>query len=219
MPSHTPASALIKLYFLDQAPWQWPVWQDITGIRHGLFPEDDSKLPVGWTRADANDVFSYFTQYNHIDTEDNKIKFACGGKGVDSIPGRKKWSDFVTKSWSRWGINERIIAGLHKHNIHPITIMSQQNSLDDWPKADTYVPIALDTIGLVLFGTEAFGDADLIPYSVRRCTAVFVQRTWARIRERVMRDKGKHPEIEKAALEAFQGTCSQFRLNRLLISF
>ena len=51
MPSHTAASALIKLYFLDGIPWKYPKWMEITGVKHGLFPSDDALLPPTWQGA------------------------------------------------------------------------------------------------------------------------------------------------------------------------
>jgi hypothetical protein len=76
MPSHTASSALIKLFSCDGAPWQWPAWQERTGILHGLFPDDNSKLPKGWTRKDAVDIQSYFRAYHLLLNEDKKLAFA-----------------------------------------------------------------------------------------------------------------------------------------------
>lgn len=96
MPSHTAASAFVKLFELNGAPWDWPAWQDRTGIRHGLFPTDDAKLPPGWTRKDATDVHSYFRAYNALSTETKKLQFATKTKGGSSHPGRDIWYSFVT---------------------------------------------------------------------------------------------------------------------------
>jgi hypothetical protein len=205
MPSHTAASALVKLHSLGGLPWVWPAWQELTGIRHELFPEDDRLLPKGWTRADANDIKSYFDQYNAIDTEDNKIKFAVATRDGRSVPGRKKWSDFVSKSWHKWGIHELIIDGLKKQGVHPVMLLVQEKSMDHWPKSDTYIPMALDAIGMSIFGIEAFNGADVLGYNIRKCLTIFVQRSWSRIREQVQRDKGRLDEIEKSVMESFEG--------------
>ena len=41
-------SIFIHLYYLNGTFWNWPVWQDYTGISNSLFLEDDNKLPHGW---------------------------------------------------------------------------------------------------------------------------------------------------------------------------
>lgn len=61
----------------------------ITGIRHGLFPAEDDRLPYGWTWQMAGAIESYFDQYNQKKTEDEKIKFAAARKraGEDEVAG------------------------------------------------------------------------------------------------------------------------------------
>jgi TATA-binding protein-associated factor len=206
MPSHTAASALIKLYYLDGLPWNCTQWQEITGIKHGLFPADDGQLPKGWTRRDCEDVHSYFQQYNLVDTEDNKIKFAVTSRGGASIPGRKIWNEFVQKSWEKWNIHGRIMDGLRKHGVHPISILVREGDLDSWPKPETYVPMALDTIGMLVFGADAFDNAEILSYPVRKCLSIFVQRSWARVRLQVRKDRARLSSIETSAMTAFEGT-------------
>jgi TATA-binding protein-associated factor len=205
MPSHTPASGLVKLFFHNEIPWKYPQWQEITGIMYGLFPVNDHHLPKGWTRQDANDVLSYFKQYQQIDSEDNKIKFATRNRDK-TIPGRTKWSKFVSDNWERWKVHDRIVDGLRQHNIHPITLLVQENSLDKWPSSDHYIPIALDTIGQLLWGPEAFSQSDILPFEVRKGLTALVQRSWARIGDRHQRDKATLPKLEKEVLDAFEGT-------------
>ncbi|KAF8871323.1 P-loop containing nucleoside triphosphate hydrolase protein [Infundibulicybe gibba] len=207
MPSHTAASALITLYYPGGHPWDWPVWQELTGVRHGLFPPVDSDLPKNWTREDANDIESYFRQYRVLAKEEEKIKFATARRGGSSHPGRQKWTAFVGKSWAKWGLHTKIVEGLRSHSIHPIQILLGEGSsnLEPWPNADQYVPMAIDTIGLALFGEEAFAGAPLLPLQHRKPLAAIVQRSWSRIREQVRKDKGRLQEIEQAALAAFKG--------------
>jgi hypothetical protein len=176
MPTHTAASALIKLFFIDGHPWDWPEWQEITKICHGLFPTNNKLLPPGWTHEDANDIHSYFNTYNALPTEECKIKFAAPTKGSSAMPGRAKWASFISKSWSRWGIHTIIVSCLHKHGIHPITLLVQGSNLDgDWPSADTYVLLAIDSITLALFGIEAFpGSQLLLPMNLRKPLAILV---------------------------------------------
>jgi TATA-binding protein-associated factor len=64
------------LHGLSGVLWNWNHWQELTGITHGLFPDDDRHLPAGWTRVNALDVKSYFTEYNALATEELKMKFS-----------------------------------------------------------------------------------------------------------------------------------------------
>lgn len=205
MPSHTAPSALIKLYYLGGAPWEWPTWQDITGIKHGLFPKDDNLLPKPWTREDANDIFSYFEAFNALDTEDKKLKFAVA-KGGAAVPGRQKWARFVSSHWEKWGIHSTIVTCLQAHNIHPVPLLVQEGNLDaEWPSADTYLPIALDSIALALFGIEAFGTSQVAPTALRKPMTIIAQRSWARIRKHTRSEHTRIVALEKAALSAFKG--------------
>lgn len=125
MPSHTASSALISLYFAKEGtPWQYEVWKDITGIHHGLFPEDDALLPAGCTREQSNNLSSYFSRYNNISGEEAKIKFAGGRTGGDVVPGRDFWRKFVNSHWRKWRIHARITEAFTEGEVHPFTICS-----------------------------------------------------------------------------------------------
>jgi TATA-binding protein-associated factor len=155
MPSHTPASALIKLYSLDGAPWQWEAWKDRTGIRCGLFPGDDDHLPSGWSRQDVVDVLSYFKAYQNQKSEDDKITFATKKRGAPDYPGRQTWNAFVQKNWARWRIHTIIVDELKDWNIHPYDIVLRENLGLGWPGSDNFIPMILDSLGLKLFGEDA----------------------------------------------------------------
>jgi TATA-binding protein-associated factor len=154
MPSHTPASALIKLYFIGGAPWQWDAWKERTAIRHGLFPRDDDDLPPGLSRQDAIDIESYFKAYQEQKSEDDKITFATKTRGAPAYPGRKTWNTFVSKNWPRWRIHTVIVDELKEWDIHPYDIVLRENLKSGWPSSDNFVPIILDTLGLRLFGED-----------------------------------------------------------------
>lgn len=125
--------------FIDaQAPWCFPQWQSITGVRHSLFPEDDSLLPKDWNRANANSVRSYFDQYSKKKKEDDKIKFASDRAGGDQLPGRDFWRKWVSNGWKEWKIHSKVIEVLSSENLHPLTIAlnSKTGSLD-WASLNT----------------------------------------------------------------------------------
>lgn len=206
MPSHTAHSALIKLYYVPGypgAPWIWPQWQSITGIRHGLFPTDDKLLPHNWTREDSNQVKSFFTQYNNVATEDSKIKFCAQVKAGPHRIGGEIWLKLIRSHWEKWHIHDTIVDAFRQQGIHPINIMLKNP--DNWPQSDMYIPMATDVIGMALFGEEAFDGNELLPADLRKCVQILAQCSWARIRVRVLTDKGKLNNLEGLALEAFQG--------------
>jgi TATA-binding protein-associated factor len=207
MPSATAASAIAQLYKNDGAPWSWDTWKDITGVRHGLFPEDDAELPTGISRRDSNDISSYFTAYNALPSEGAKLRFAAG-KDRSQVPGRKIWSDYVTKNYSKWGINGIVIQALNRANAHPVKQMLGENTLDDWPSADHLLPQALNDIGLALFGADAVHpETDNIRTFLRGPTQHIAQRTWSTIYKKFTRDRKTLGDNEQAAEAAFEGAC------------
>ncbi|KAJ3566667.1 hypothetical protein NP233_g6859 [Leucocoprinus birnbaumii] len=206
MPSHTAASGLIKMYENDGAPWQWQAWKERTGIHHGLFPDDDEHLPPGWSRQDALDVKAYFDAYTSLTTEDQKIKFATKPKGGGSnFPGRLIWNSFVSRYWNKWGLHGLIVMEFREADIHPMAIMSRETHLNgSWPHADNYVPNILDTLGMKVFGEDAFPPNCLVLSTpVRRSLQVFAQRSWNTIRGQVRGLRTRRNEIEATAKAAF----------------
>jgi TATA-binding protein-associated factor len=196
MPSQTAASALLDLYFVvDGAPWCWPSWKNITGVRHGLFPKTDDKLPSGWTREDANDIHSWFIHCHSAKSAEN---------GAASMPGRTKWNRFVQTKWEQWQLHAIIVKALRDCGIHPIQIIVNEGTTGfEWPKADSYAPNAFESIGMLIFGSDALGQAELFPANIRKCIATFIQRSWARIRIQIQTDKKRLELLEIEALAAF----------------
>lgn len=212
MPSHTTSSALIKLYFLNGAPWGWPAWQERTNIPHGLFPANDDDLPPGWTRQSAIDVQSYFTAYNQLSSEGDKIKFAGRTKGGSTYPGRKIWATFVSRNYARWGIHNVIVTELKEWDVHPMTILIRENKTNDqWPCADFYIPKVIDSLALKLWGYEAFPDGtEVLTTDLRKCLQIFVQRSWNTVRVQVSGMRNRQDEVEAAAIAAFKGKSNIF---------
>lgn len=207
MPSHTAASALVKLYSLNGAPWQWEIWQDRTKVRHGLFPEDDKKLPRGWTRRNAVDVRSYFLAYQRLSSEEKKITFSTNSKGVSEYPGREFWNAWVSRQWNAWSVHSAVVEELKESDVHPLNILVREQDLSaPWPPADTYLPLVLDGLALRLFGDEAFSKGSaILSTELRKCLQIIAQRSWNTIRIQVGVMKNRPAEIEAAALAAFQG--------------
>ena len=216
MPSQTAAGTLINLWILD-APWAYPTWQEITGIYHGLFPEDDAFLPKTWSRRDAQDVESFFEQYKTCSTEAERVKFIRQSRGA-VLPGRAIWLKFITKGWNKWRIHSRIINQLEIHNIHPLKLMLAEGNVTKWPCSSLYLPEALDDIGVDLFGPEALLASNRLPTAIKECVRMLAQQTWLHIRKQVERSRTKIDVLEKGALHLVSGlspcfaVCHSFQL-------
>jgi hypothetical protein len=207
MPSHTIHSALTQMFIDAQAPWGFPQWQSITGVKNSLFPEDDSLLPKGWTRVNANAIRSYFDQYSKKKKEDDKIKFASGRAGGDQLPGRDFWRKWVANGWKEWKLHSKVIEVLSSENLHPLTLAlnSKTGSLDAWPPGAQYIPMAVDPVGSTLFGPEALDNFGRVTSELRQTTQALIQRTWTNLYNQVQRSKGRIVTLEKEATEAFNG--------------
>ncbi|KAF9455280.1 hypothetical protein BDZ94DRAFT_1242365, partial [Collybia nuda] len=205
MPSHLVHSALTQLYMLDDgAPWAFPRWQEITGVRHGLFPDDDSLLPEGWTREAANLIWLYFEQYQKLRTEDERIKFASTRRGSMQIAGRDLWRNWVTKLWQKKKIHAKITEILKLKSVHPLTLaISDGGGLDDIPHNSTYLPLAVDDVARALFGEDACNTLGHLRTPLRSPTLALMQRTWTNIYNQLQRTSKRLISLEKSAADAF----------------
>lgn len=222
MPSHTVHSALTQMFLEEGSPWRFPKWQSITGVRNSLFPEDDSLLPTPWTRYDANNVRSYFDQYSKKVKEDDKLKYASAKAGGTQVPGRDFWRKWVTECWKKWKIHSLIVSVLSSENLHPLTLAlsSKSCSLDTWPSATQYVPMAVDPVGRELFGVECLDDFGRVPSELRQTTQALIQRTWISLNNQMKRSTKRIGQLETQATDAFNGkSASPFRFTNLNSSF
>ncbi|CAA7271229.1 unnamed protein product [Cyclocybe aegerita] len=204
MPSHTVPSGMIKL-FLDGAPWDWPVWRELTRLPHGLFPEDDALLPNGWTRSNVNDILSYFNQYSEKKKEQEKIAFAAGRKCAP-LPGRVLWREWINRHWRAWRIHARISEVLTAMNLHPACLLqhAQEFGGDQIPNSDSYIPLALDAVALLLFGEDCLDRSGRVAFKYRSSITIFMQRTWINSASQIRKNRGNLEDLEKTATKAFQ---------------
>lgn len=214
---------MIHLWGMRGVPWKYPAWQELTGIKE-LFPEDDSLLPCGWTRAQANDILSYFDQYLAKPTTEDRQAFAKSSK----LPGRKLWRDFITKGWKTWGINDKIIQVLRHQNAHPFILAQETRDREMafaiangkkmptdgsnesyWPESSTYIPAAIDGVGEALFGDDCFSPiTERVIGDLRKDIQVMLQRTWATLAKQWSRSEKKLDALGEAARAAMQGKSS-----------
>ncbi|KAH6886631.1 hypothetical protein BKA70DRAFT_1464552 [Coprinopsis sp. MPI-PUGE-AT-0042] len=204
MPSHTPPSCLIKLYHaVEGAPWIYEEWQGLTGVRFGLFPEDDQHLPHGWTRKNADDVKKYFELYQKEKSEDDKIRFASyrRKKGhVDPLPGRVFWREWVTSNYTtHWKIHTVVKDALTDANIHPVQLMVEYDDLETSPSSEHYLPGIIDTIAPILFGTASLDNGNRLLRELRTPTVALLGRTWALALRSMAGRRKAMAKLEKAS--------------------
>lgn len=208
MPSHTIHSALAQMYFAKEharAPWDYPVWQELTGVRHGLFPADDDKLPAGWTRQTATDIASYFDQFRAIELEEEKIKFSSMKDKSQMVPGRKAWKEWVTKLWKKAKMHDKIIKVFAEQEMHPYQLM-QADSSAAWPDALVFIPLMIESVGLAIFGEEAFSLRPVIVHvDLRNPVRAVMTRSWITLNTSLGRMKKKIAVLEDEANKAFEG--------------
>lgn len=217
MPSYTLANGLIKLYHaVPGAPWIYPTWQDVTGVRHGLFPTDDDKLPHGWTREIAKEVEIYFSQYSR---KNERQRQAFAGKKLkkgekDSVAGRTLFGNWVSSQYGTWKVHALVIKVLNERHLHLIQIMASNDCLSEFPLSGTYLPMAIDDLAEALFGLESLDASGLLLNRLRGGTLILLQRTWENCRKQTKRSKQRLENCEKKALEAFD--CEQLHSSNYL---
>lgn len=198
---------MAELYFCDDgAPWTFPTWQALVSVNHGLFPDDDSQLPKGWTRRDAQFIQSYLNQYSKMKSQDHKIRFAAARKNASEVPGRDLWREFITNCWKNKQIHAKVTTILTEEGLHPVqlALASKGGSLEKLPHSVDYVGEAVDPVGKLLFGFECLDrDGHRMDMNLRSATRGLIYRTWLNIKNQVLRSKSRIVQLEQDATLAF----------------
>jgi len=206
MPSPPNSYALITLWNYDGAPWNWPAWQQLTGIPHGLFPDDDALLPRGLTRKDVVEIKSYFARFL-AEPEEKRLKLHTEKSGV--VPGRDKWKKWVAAASRQWKLHSLVVDAFNENNINPNQIY-RVSELTDWPDARSYITTALDTLGSSLFGEESLDEIGHLRNPLRQSINVIAQYSWNLMRVQHTRAQKKLDSAEHAAMAAFQGSYNRY---------
>ncbi|KAF9470773.1 hypothetical protein BDN70DRAFT_939435 [Pholiota conissans] len=212
MPSLTVAAALLQLTE-EGIPWDYPVWQEATGVYHGLFPDDPSQLPKGWTVQDASDIKSFISRYNALSSEEKKASFLSDKRGT-TLPGRKKWQNFANAIWRSCKGQAKIIEVFNAHGCHPYTraqavpkekVENPRNAKEKrvWPSGGLWIPTCTDDIAVALFGEESLKELNRLPEACRPATQALAQRVWSCLTRRLDRVHARLPVLEKEATKAF----------------
>ncbi|KAF8956904.1 hypothetical protein BDZ97DRAFT_1763385 [Flammula alnicola] len=188
MPTHTIASAIIELHTLG-IPWDYPVWQAATGVKHGLFPEDPKLLPKGWTPEDASNIASYFDQYRAKPTEDEKIAFVSQRRAPPFLVARNGEIG-STPSGDLLGSTTR-----SSPSSPPTTAIPRANGGCLFVAYGRYLAASL--LGRYRYAMGC------LPERFRAPTQALAQRTWSYLTERLDRSKKRFAIYEQEALEAF----------------
>lgn len=118
----------------------------------------------------------------------------------------------MARNWNKWGIHNLVVEELREWDVHPMMILIQENDTStSWPSADFYIPKILDTLGMKLFGEEAFpGRVEVLRTNLCRCLQIFAQRSWDTICVQVAGLRSHQNEIEATVIAAFKGVPSRF---------
>ena len=211
MPSHSISSAFTQLWGnANGAPWNYPTWLEHTKLPDGIFPEDDLKLPSAWSRQDVDHIMQFFDEYQKISSETERLRFAQKTKGL-LPPGQPLWRDFLRKGWPKWKAHAMIVEQLRISGVHPLVIQQDEGTAE-WPRADSYLPVALNSIGLALFGPEAFEGKEILPLKIRNPLRMIVQHSWDNLCRTASNGQQKLEEFQKAGLAAVNGRCYNFNV-------
>ncbi|RXW17371.1 hypothetical protein EST38_g8476 [Candolleomyces aberdarensis] len=188
-------SGLLRLYYdIPGAPWKWSRWKEITGVKHGLFPNDDAELPPGWTRDMARAIHSYFEAYRALPSEESKHAFSSGKDQTGDSSGRAQWRSWVVQNWGRWKIQLKIHGAFEDSGClwHQIMVA---DGLAEFPKE---LPLndASDRIAYTLFGSDGLNMNGKTLYALRKTVHIFAtvaagnfRRSGLRLIARVKRDE------------------------------
>lgn len=205
---HSILSAIMTMYGSSGAPWDYERWKEITGVTHGLFPDDNKQLPRGWSRKDAESVAVFFELFEKKGSEEEHIRFTNAKKDANKVPGRAFFQSWFKTLYRTSQIHAKITDTLLANSLHPVTIglNSGKRSLDAWwPSSRSYAPRALEVVGSELFGPEALDDLGLLEAKLRAPTQALITRTWGNIHSQVKRLLKKIEELEAEAMASFEG--------------
>jgi len=208
MPTLTIGQALLEIFIaIEGAPWIYPRWQQLTGVHHGLFPDDPKLSPKGLPLEKKAFILSYFTQYANIRKADERQKFASAIKNASSVPGRQIWRDFSTLVVRDSALHRIITQVLTDINLHP-TILIENNpalSFENWPDARGYLPLAVDSVGEALFGPDAFDSLGRLRSELREPVQAIIQRTWNNVKKSLSRGSKRVEKYREDVMKAFNG--------------
>lgn len=209
MPGYRPQGALINLYLEDKAPWNFPRWQELTCIRHGLFPSDDSQLPAELSRAESNSLQAFFSRYSQKASAEDRVQFLTiqrsrNKKSPPASPGLILWNTFTNKLWKKARLYDVIVQALTDANANPVLIMAHDKG-NKFPDAATYAPLAINKVGMAMFGPEAMDDGGHVQSIYRPAVMVFIMNVWETLKSKSTTARAKLPDLEKKVLAAIEG--------------
>jgi len=209
MPTPTPATTLARMWgTADRAPWIYPAWQSRTEVYGGLHESDSGLLPPEFNREEVDKILKYLEHLNSIQNEDDRNKFASGATSSDAVwPGRLLWNGWIKKMMSgSWRVHQTIAEVLSAHSIHPSQIMVEERNFTTKPLGETYIGMALDKVGQVLFGSEALTTSGLLKTPLRHLTTLLITRAWENASRTSLARASRYPVVKGNAVSLFEGS-------------
>lgn len=208
MPHPTIPAAFLQLTDLG-IPWDFPAWQDATGVTHGLFPDDPTDRPKGWTEEDLANIKSLFSRYRALRSDEKKTNF-LRDNNANVLPGRQKWKQWANAIWRSSKSQSKIIAVFTAQNCHPYTRSLAALKATGKTKESRitasgaqWIPLCLDAIAIALYGDECLDEHGYLPETYRTPTQALAQRTWVSLLKRIDRTLVRLPGLEENARDAF----------------
>lgn len=129
MPSFSIPSALLALATFSGAPWNWPSWQDITGIMGTPWESDPVTNTMQWTKDTIDAVAAYKSNFTAIQSTVDQQAYGTRRKHDNDALGRTTWNSFVSTNWERrWKLNTIIDEVLRQVEVDPISVMSRMET-------------------------------------------------------------------------------------------
>ncbi|KAL0575320.1 hypothetical protein V5O48_006649 [Marasmius crinis-equi] len=214
MPTKTVTQVLAELHQLrKELPWSLPTFQEHTGVTHGLFPDNEADLPFlhhrpgkkkskkRWTRQNSDDVQSFYQSFYAQPTEADATAFMKTTKH----PGKLFLDKWVNDNYQSWGLHDIIMQTLKEAGVHPFQLLLAEQSVTPFPNSKDFIPLVREEVAMKIFGPEIFPPgSNLLPSSFRYVPAVFINRSWVRVRVKSKNDIKRLETLKEKAYEAFE---------------
>jgi hypothetical protein len=129
MPTISLAGALLALGSpTDNVPWDWPQWQQMTGIEVALYlPRAVDNLPANWDAQIQSAVSAFALNFSNLSDAD-RVEYIKNQKDNDA-EGRKAWISFVNNGWNKtWKIHDVVNRILLEYQVHPYAVMRRMGT-------------------------------------------------------------------------------------------
>lgn len=179
---HTNHAGLVELYYaIPGAPWAWDTWKAITGVHHGLFPDDPELIPAPMTPSGNQAVKTYFEAYRAIHSIEQRHRFASKKTQDAHNEGRQHWRTFVNTNWRRWRIQLKIHQAFAENGVTYFQVLVD-NDLSSLPPT-IQVSDCFDTVAYELFGDDGLNDRGRCRHQLTKALQILTTNASSNLRK------------------------------------